>query len=911
MKISKKSLISFMIMCIMIMHLLPLTVFAEDTRIEITELVATSNISSVAVYGAEIKAPTFTVTKGSPGYFNTNMGNWWKKDGDTWVKITNGSFTSGTWRYATQLRIDGNGALTHKLAQNLTVKVNGQNWTVFGNTAVGDTFSFNNARSMEITISAGSSLVFNKLSNWNIPNNYVGTPITSFSVASGADGGTKPYTFSKTSGPNWINVSSTGNVSGTPTATGNNASLVVKVKDKVGNNKEITINVGKTSLSNNNKTEISSLIATSNTNNIAVYGGAIQDPTFTVTTGAPAFFNTTMGNWWKKNGDTWEKVTSGTFSTGTWRYSTQIRIDGDAGLTHKFAQKPTVRVDGQDWTVFGNTSVGDVFSFSNVRSPEIEISENAVTYTVSFNTNGGGGYPVQIVEAGKCAYRPVNPSKRGCVFDGWYTSNAYTQLFNFSTPITKNTVIYAKWIELDPTYINEIRITSSTTFVEPGTLPTYTATCETEHLSIEKYGQNTTWSVNPSSNPNGWQGLSSLYAYSNGYHYALRIRVILGTGYDFYDDVRIYFNGKDITEKDLTYFNNGFSWGGYLYIDLGRAAKRLNVSFDLDGGMMQADTNQIITEGETVPTPDEPSRGENYLFCGWYTDNTYTNLFDFDIPITEDTTICAKWERLYKVTFNANGHGTNPSYQYVRKGMMPQNPDLTYVEGYRVIGWYLEPECENEYIGAPITEDITLYACWEAAIFPDVGKSDWFYEYVKYVKDNGLMGGYTSGEFAGYFGPEDPITRGQIVTILYRREGQPVVTGSLNFADKNDSTLWSSDYYNNAILWASQNGIVTGYKNGADAGKFLPDKSITRAEFAIILQRYAKLKGMSINDSASLTGFYDYDQVEDWEKAGLAWAVAKGIISGDMATTPPSLKPHGNATRAEAATMITRFCKNV
>ena len=214
----------------------------------------------------------------------------------------------------------------------------------------------------------------------------------------------------------------------------------------------------------------------------------------------------------------------------------------------------------------------------------------------------------------------------------------------------------------------------------------------------------------------------------------------------------------------------------------------------------------------------------------------------------------------------------------------------------------------NEYIGAPITHDTTLYAKWEKALFPDVGISDWFYEYVKYVKDNGMMSGYTSGEDAGKFGPNDPITRGQIVTILYRREGQPAVSGSLNFADKWDSTLWSSNYYNNAILWASQKGIVTGYKDGENAGKFMPDKSITRAEFAIILQRYAKLKGKSVNDSASLTVFYDYTQVEGWETAGLAWAVAKGIISGDEITTPPSLKPQENATRAEATTMIMRFC---
>lgn len=348
-------------------------------------------------------------------------------------------------------------------------------------------------------------------------------------------------------------------------------------------------------------------------------------------------------------------------------------------------------------------------------------------------------------------------------------------------------------------------------------------------------------------------------------------------------------------------------------------------AYDLDPAKIttMTDNDYIIPYFNT--TVGMLSAGEGYSQSGLFnvrpkaglTEGDYQTtvglLYDEDGDGTYETNLGSgvmkfKVSNKVTVTFNSNGHGEDPAPQVIDKENTPQNPDLSYVEGYRLIGWYLEPECENEYIGTPITEDITLYACWEAALFPDVGKSDWFYEYVKYVKDNGMMSGYTSGEDAGKFGPNDPITRGQIVTILYRREGQPAVSGSLNFADKDDSTLWSSNYYNNAILWASQNGIVTGYKDGADAGKFLPDKEITRAEFAIILQRYAKLKGISTTDVAPLTGFYDYDQVEGWEKAGLSWAVAKGIISGDKATTPPSLKPHGDATRAEAATMIMRFC---
>ena len=169
-----------------------------------------------------------------------------------------------------------------------------------------------------------------------------------------------------------------------------------------------------------------------------------------------------------------------------------------------------------------------------------------------------------------------------------------------------------------------------------------------------------------------------------------------------------------------------------------------------------------------------------------------------------------------------------------------------------------------------------------------------------------MMNGYTAGDDSGKFGPNDQITRGQIVTILYRREGNPTVSENWNFKDTG-----MYDYYRNAIKWASQNGIVTGYTAGENEGKFMPDDPITREQLALILQRYAKYKNISVKESEELTGFKDYEQVSPWALEGLKWVVSKGIITGDMQTNPPSIKPQGNATRAEAATMIMRFCENV
>ena len=220
-----------------------------------------------------------------------------------------GKFTAGTWRYSVQIRIDGESGTTHKLSNKPTVKVDGKTWTVKGNSTIGDTYSMVSADGPEFTIASGEELIFNRYTSFEIPASVVETPISAFSVASGVDGGTKPYTFSKTSGPSWINISEDGTVSGTPTTAADKDTLVIRVTDSSDNYKEIKIQVGITEAKQ--KEEISELEGTSNISSIAVYGADIKSPTFTVTKGSPAYFNKSMGIWWKKNGDNWEKIPLG------------------------------------------------------------------------------------------------------------------------------------------------------------------------------------------------------------------------------------------------------------------------------------------------------------------------------------------------------------------------------------------------------------------------------------------------------------------------------------------------------------------------------------------------------------------------------------------------------------------------
>ena len=179
--------------------------------------------------------------------------------------------------------------------------------------------------------------------------------------------------------------------------------------------------------------------------------------------------------------------------------------------------------------------------------------------------------------------------------------------------------------------------------------------------------------------------------------------------------------------------------------------------------------------------------------------------------------------------------------------------------------------------------------------FVDVAEGDWFYDAVVYAYQNELMDGVGGNRFA----PNSETTRAQLVTILYRLEGQPAVSGDLPFTDV-ETGIW----YTDAILWAAQNNIV----NGVNDTEFAPGDEITRQQLVTILYRYAEAKGYDVSASADLSGYPDADQVQDYAQPAMAWAVAENIIQGMEDGT---LKPAGNASRAQIATILMRFCEDV
>ena len=175
--------------------------------------------------------------------------------------------------------------------------------------------------------------------------------------------------------------------------------------------------------------------------------------------------------------------------------------------------------------------------------------------------------------------------------------------------------------------------------------------------------------------------------------------------------------------------------------------------------------------------------------------------------------------------------------------------------------------------------------------FPDCNPNEWYASAVTYVSDKGLITGYNDGTF----GPYDNITRGQLVTILWRMEGKPV-SSSAGFSDVS-----SSDFYYSAALWAQKNGVIKGYGDGTFGGERL----ITREEAAVMLANYANFKGYdTASDKAALMRISGWREADSWALDSLGWCVDQGLMSGKDTPSGAYLDPMGPTWRSAMAKMI-------
>lgn len=224
-------------------------------------------------------------------------------------------------------------------------------------------------------------------------------------------------------------------------------------------------------------------------------------------------------------------------------------------------------------------------------------------------------------------------------------------------------------------------------------------------------------------------------------------------------------------------------------------------------------------------------------------------------------------------------------------------------EGYTFTGWYSDRNLTAKITNIRLTRNTTVYAGWEkthvnpdtgawANPFTDVSENDWFYEDVALCNLLDLMKGTSDTTFSPYA----TTTRGMIVTILYRLEGEPSVSGANPFTD-----VASGKYYHDAVIWAAENKIVGGYGSGL----FGPEDAITREQLATILYNYAKFKGydVSVGEDTNILSYNDAFDISEYAIPAMQWACGAGIIQGDG----ENLMPKDGATRAQAAAMLIRF----
>ena len=265
-------------------------------------------------------------------------------------------------------------------------------------------------------------------------------------------------------------------------------------------------------------------------------------------------------------------------------------------------------------------------------------------------------------------------------------------------------------------------------------------------------------------------------------------------------------------------------------------------------------------------------------------------------------------ENFITISFDPNGGTGTMKPMRVKADDGYTLPECTFTppEGKEFAGW-LAKNGEVYPAGNVVTSSIdqSFKAIWKdtaevdvTQMFTDVTKN-WAYPGIQYCVTHQLMSGIGND----LFGPKLTTTRAQIVQILYNLEGEPKVSGTTPFTDL------TQDWYQDAILWAYQTGVVAG----TSSTTFAPDQPVTREQIAVILMEYMTrvLKLERTWTPADLSTFPDAGNVSDWAKDAMADAVALGLISGASNGGQTYLEPQGSATREQVATILMEFCKNV
>lgn len=277
------------------------------------------------------------------------------------------------------------------------------------------------------------------------------------------------------------------------------------------------------------------------------------------------------------------------------------------------------------------------------------------TRTVTFDVNGHGTAPdPQTVDIGTRAVRPTDPAQTGWRFDGWYTDKDCTAAYDFDSEVTDNITLYAKWVKT---------VTVTYHVGSYGTAP--------DSQTVDA-GKKFTRPADPVDSRAIFQGWYTDENYTTAYDFGSAVET----------DLNLYAKWKD----------------GY------------RVVFQTAHGTAPAE-QKVALDGKATKPADPTATG--YIFKGWYTSQLYTAEFDFNTPITADTTLYAKWNEIYTVTFNVGGHGAAPTAQTVENGGKATKPENPTAKGWRFDGWYTDEKCTARYdFDKAVTANTTLYAKW-------------------------------------------------------------------------------------------------------------------------------------------------------------------------------------------------------
>ena len=318
------------------------------------------------------------------------------------------------------------------------------------------------------------------------------------------------------------------------------------------------------------------------------------------------------------------------------------------------------------------------------------------------------------------------------------------------------------------------------------------------------------------------------------------------------------------------------------------------ITYDLDGGTAEGNPASYTVESGAI-TLAEPAK-PGYTFTGWSgTDLEGADNRSVTIPAgsTGDRSYTAHWQvnTVYStLRFETRGGSALATLALPYGSRVDLTKYVPTREGFAFTGWYTDRELTQRVTSLTLTNSTVVYAGWNP--FTDVGSSDWFYEDVLYVYNQGLM----EGTGADTFSPDAAVTRGQVVTILWRMAGSPAVNFAMNFSDVTEDT-WCAE----AIRWAASEGIAKGFADGS----FGQDVYVSREQLAAFLYREVQRQG------GGFTGMWyfplNYPDIEElgaFADEAMHWCVMTGVLQG---TADGRLAPKATADRAQLSAILHRY----